>query len=816
MPLPLRPQPRATHRHTPTAPRQGWRLTALACSALIAMATQAQPVPTAAPQGAAVAPVALDLPAAPLAQSLNALAQRTGVQVVFASSLSAGRTAPAVRGTYTARQALDQLLAGSGLAARPADGGKTFVVEQAGQAAPSAAPGAAASLDEVKVTAAAEVSATTEGLPEYAARTTTLGLMEQAPREIPNSVSVVTRQRIEDQNFLRVEDAMQYTTALKVTTYGTGRFTVESRGYGIDRYQIDGVSSSVQTGDNDFALAMFDRVEVWRGPAGLLQGAGDPGGTVNFVRKRAQPVFGFNARASAGSWNHYYTEADITGPLDAEGRLRGRLVAAYEDRHYVTDHVFTRQPLGYGTLEYDFTPNTTLSVGHSAQHALRRPFWGYAAYADGGYPDLDRSTYIGALWNRSSQLMRRSFAELEHRLEGGGRAVLTANYLDSNENTTLGFGNSYVDRATGDMTVSPYFYLRHQSETNLQGMLTLPVQWRGFKQEFVVGASHQRRTSRDAYNGSTWGDNGFLLNVFAPNPDVPRPDVTIDPAYANNDLRQSAVFGQARIRISQPLVLLAGARVTWYESRDLIDRANDSRENAKAVPYAGAVYELSPTWSAYGSYSAIFNPQTSRNRSGAYLQPRAGHQVEVGIKGEHLDGKLASSVGIYRIEDVNRAITDPDFPEASIAAGKVRSQGLEAELTGRLSPRWNLTAGYGYNTTRVLRSSPDQEGKPFTTVFPRHSFSLWTDYRFDGGWSLGAGARVRSAIFNNIDGAHWGQGSVTLLSLQAGYQITPKTRVTVTVNNLLDRKYLDRPDGWTRQSYYGEPRSVMATLSYKY
>ena len=87
-------------------------------------------------------------------------------------------------------------------------------------------------------------------------------------------------------------------------------------------------------------------------------------------------------------------------------------------------------------------------------------------------------------------------------------------------------------------------------------------------------------------------------------------------------------------------------------------------------------------------------------------------QFEVGLKGEHFDQRLATSMALYRIEDVNRAIADPDHPDASIAAGKVRSQGLEAELTGRITPRWNITAGYGYNTTKVLRASPEQEGKP--------------------------------------------------------------------------------------------------------
>lgn len=788
-----------------TSPRT--RLSALAAGALLALAAHAQ----------GLSPRPIDLPAAPLEQSLNTLARKTGVQIVFASPLAAGRTAPAVRGTLTPRQALEQVLAGSGLAVRVADGGQTYVVERAAAGSTSgnsATPGQ--TLSEVRVTAAAHASATTEGSPDYKARAITLGLGEQSMRETPNSISVVTRQRIEDQNFVTIEDAMQYATALKVTTYGTNNFQLESRGYGIDRYQIDGVPSSVRVYENNFSLAMFDRIEIWRGPAGLMQGAGDPGGTVNMVRKRAQNAFGFNARASVGSWRHYYGEADVTGPLNADGSLRGRLVAAYQDRHYFTDHAYSRVPMVYGTLEYDFSSQTTLSVGHSHQPTKNRPFFGVAAYEDGSYPDLTRSTFIGAIWNQQDQKADRSFAELEHRFDGGGKAVLSTNRTRRHNQGDIAWGNSMVDPATGDMLVVPYYSWRDENETNLHGQITLPLTWRGLPQELVLGASHQSFDSASAYNRLTWGQNGFTQNVFTPNPDVPKPVVAIDPPTSLPTQRQSALFGQARLRLWEPLTILVGGRVGWYETTDDLRPTSNQKVDAEFTPYAGAVLDLSGQWSVYGSYSSIFNPQSARNASGDFLKPRAGKQFEVGLKGEHFDQRLATSMALYRIEDVNRAIADPDHPDASIAAGKVRSQGLEAELTGRITPRWNITAGYGYNTTKVLRASPEQEGKPFTTVFPRHTFSLWTDYRFDGGWSLGGGARLRSAIYTEDAGLRWGQGSVAVFSAQAGWQATPKTRLTLTVNNLFDRKYIDRPDGWTRQTYYGEPRSLMAMVSYKY
>ncbi|GAB1436897.1 hypothetical protein MASR2M32_31470 [Sphaerotilus sulfidivorans] len=349
-------------------------------------------------------------------------------------------------------------------------------------------------------------------------------------------------------------------------------------------------------------------------------------------------------------------------------------------------------------------------------------------------------------------------------------------------------------------------------------MVTLPVTWNGLPQEFVAGASYQKFKSTSAYNASTYGQNGFVQNIYAPQASQPKPVISLD-APGRAQQTQSALFGQARLRATSALTLLAGARLSWVKNQDLDDPASDREENARVVPYAGAVFDLTREWSLYGSYSSIFNPQSDKNFEGAFLAPRKGNQVEFGVKGEHLDRRVTSSLSVYRIEDVNRAITDPDpaHPNAAIAAGKVRSQGGEAELTGRLTPEWNLTAGYGYNTTKQVVASPDTEGKPFTTTFPRHTFSLWSDYRLAAvpGLSLGGGVKVRSSIYSIDGGMRWGQGGYSVWSVQAGYDLSTKLKASLTVNNLFDRTYFDRPDGWTRQSYFGEPRNVMLTLAYK-
>lgn len=753
-----------------------------------------------------------DIAPGPLGRALSSVAVGADIALSFDPALTEGLTSPALTGSYSGRDALLRLLEGSGLEIVPrSDGSYTL------RKLPPAATNAH-TLRPLRVTTTDVVDPTTEGSRSYTSRAITIAGGAHALRETPQSVSVVTRQRMDDQNMTTIEDAMKYTTGMKVTNYGYGgSAAVESRGYTIDHYAVDGVSSSARVYEGNFNLAMYDRLEVWRGPAGLLQGSGEPSGTINLVRKRAQGEFGLSAKLSAGSWDYYQGTVDVTGPLNDDASLRGRLVVAYEDRGYYVDHAWSRSPMVYGTLEYDFTPDTTLSLGLTAQRSLSRPFFGLSAYEDGSYPDISRSTFLGTDWNRQDQRSTRSFVELEHRLADGGSAKLTASYLDRSEHAAFEWGNGFIDPLTGDVPMVPYFSKSYVKEVNIDGQLVLPVSWRGLDQEFLIGANYQRFTTDSAYNGTSWGQNGFDLNTFHPDIHVPKPDVAIDPL--DHDVQtQGALYGQARIKPWQPVTLVAGARLSWFRNHQQYALTPEydyqERTNAKLVPYVGIVGEISRDFSLYGSYSNIFAPQNAQRFDGSFLAPRHGNQYEVGIKGSHFDQRLNTSLALYRIEDANRAMTDPLHPDFSLAAGKVRSEGVEAEVSGALTDHWNLTAGYGYNTTKVLKDSPETEGRPFTTTFPKNSFSLWTDYRFDNGLGIGGGVRYSGSIYNDSDGVRWGEGGYSVYSAQMNYQLTPELKGSVTINNLFDKRYLDRPEGWSRQNYYGDPRNVMFTLLY--
>mgnify|MGYP001951982019 FL=1 len=167
-------------------------------------------------------------------------------------------------------------------------------------------------------------------------------------------------------------------------------------------------------------VALYDRIEVWRGPAGLLEGAGEPSGTLNLARKRAHGEPSLQAAGMAGSWNKLRTELDLNRPLNEAGSLRGRVVAVHDQRDSFVDEVMQRSNTVYGTLEYDFSPSTTVSVGHTAQRGRSVAFAGLPLIAGGQSPDYARSTFLGSRNGIKQDRGRSSFAELEHRTDAGG------------------------------------------------------------------------------------------------------------------------------------------------------------------------------------------------------------------------------------------------------------------------------------------------------------------------------------------------------------------------------------------------------------
>lgn len=238
------------------------------------------------------------------------------------------------------------------------------------------------------------------------------------------------------------------------------------------------------------------------------------------------------------------------------------------------------------------------------------------------------------------------------------------------------------------------------------------------------------------------------------------------------------------------------------------------------VPAVALMWDFHPQYTAYASYAETFVVQSQLNAAQQLLDPRTGKQVELGVKSEFLHKRLQAHAAVFRILDENRAVADPAVQGASIAGGKVRSQGVEAEVSGQPQPGWDVVAGYAYNDTRYLKAPVTQQGQVFSPITPRHSVNLFTRYAFTSpalrGFSIGGGVSYRSAFYAQSGALRITSGDYALLNAQVGYQINDRLSVNLGVDNLLDKTYYEKVSGISRQNFYGEPRRVTVALKARY
>lgn len=755
--------------------------------------------------GTSPAPVQFSIQAQSLAQALNDWSRQSRVQLIVQQGLVAGKSAPAVTGAWTPRQALDRLLAGSGLVAMQE--GNAVVIQTAARGEESG------SLAAVTVVAQADRDATSEGSGSYAAHATSIYKGANSLREIPQSVSVVTRQQIEDRQLTTIQEALNVVTGVRLSGYD-GQESPAVRGFSMS-VQADG--APIQSGGvgND-TLVQFDRVEVLRGPSALLSGTGEPGGTVNYVRKRPQKEFAMAGSARIGSWNRRAVDLDVGGPIGAEGRLRARGVAYREDQDSFYDEGFSHYSLLFGTLEYDFTPATTLSL--SATYGRRDWIvnWGLPRYTDGGLPARD--AFVGSNRPSSHQAPELS-AELSHQFDSGWRARVLLNRARANIDQ-YSFYNAAINRQTGRAAAGSAGHL-DESRTfdSLDAYATGPLTLFGRQHEFTVGYNAAKREYLSSQSYTSNSGRAVLVDrdfYFSP---LTSQSLTVT--------EQSGIYGTARLKLTDALTGIVGVRWSDYDtkSRTVWQRptpwnVSTARTRGEFTPYGGLVWDLSPELSWYASYADTFVPQTQFDYNGKVIDPRVGWQAESGVKGQFLNGRLNASAAVFYIRDSNRAMVDPDHIGCTgssagtcyVNAGEVASKGWEAELSGRLAPGWDISAGYTYNRTKYLRDSTAANvGATFSSQTPTHLLKLWTQYR-SGDWTIGGGVNAQSKIYSGS----YRQGGYATASAKIGWQPSRHWNVSLLVNNLFDRTYLRQIGSAGFNNFYGTPRSVLLSARWTY
>jgi len=697
----------------------------------------------------------------------------------------------------------------------------------------AAAERQARTLDTLTVSAAR--GASTEGTGSYASSATTLFKGVQGIRQTPQPVTVISRQLLTDRALPDLHDVLQNTPGVTVDYVDSERVTYFSRGFSIDALQIDGLSID-QSGSVFIQpdTAVMDRVEILRGAAGLLRGAGNPSATVNLVRKRPTTAFQGNASLTLGSWDRRRGEADLSGALNAAGTLRGRVVAAYDEKDFFQHGRQEEKRTVYGVIEADLGASTLLTASLQQTDLEATGSWGGLPSAfDGSSLQLPRSTYLGADWNQWNRYNQQAFLSLEHRFSSGWSARLAYEF------TRFGYTDDFVQTSfSRSNTRDPYLVDvstaiygdagSHQNAVNF--VAEGPFQLFGREHHLTLGA--EGRNVKTA-NSSGYFNINPLRNVDAR---------TWDPytSYAapqegdtgtfyegiDNATRQEGVFALARLSLTDPLTALVGARLNWWEYSVPTRPASNYSVDRELTPYAGLVYDLSPTLSAYASYSEIFVPQSAYQRNGELIKPITGQDYEAGIKGEFLQGRLNAALSLFRINNVGRAMDDTTSPDpclpyytngyCKVDGGKSRSQGWELEVAGQVTDSWQVMAGYTNTRTEYLRdASAGNLGQPLRSIDPRHLLRLFTTWRLPNAWDalrIGGGVQAQSDSYVTSRGVTGRQGGHAVWNLMAAWDINEAVGVQLNVNNLFDKSYFRKYGPNTFGNYYADPRNVMLSL----
>ncbi|MCZ8391869.1 TonB-dependent siderophore receptor [Achromobacter xylosoxidans] len=654
----------------------------------------------------------------------------------------------------------------------------------------------------------------------------TLGKLPLSVRETPQSISVIGPEQMRQQNLQTLDDVMRHATGITVQPHSRLTTAYYSRGFKIDSFEQDGVPTmmgNVAATPED--VAVFERVEILRGANGLLHGAGNPAATINLVRKRPQRETTFGGELSAGSWDRYRAMADLGGPLNDSGSVRGRVVGVLEDRGFFYQAANQKTGLFYGVGEVDLGPGTVLSAGLQYQRVRSNPppsMGGVPRYKDGSPLGLKRSTNLESIDSHSNWNTTRLFADLEHRFGPGWTAKLSFNHLKSDSEMKYLTGMGGVDPKTGTGTTLYGQGIRYDnSQTSFDAYVSGPIELFGRRHELLVGANSLRTTWENSNAVALGTVHGTPIDVFNWNPhDVPSYDVGPYKSDGRNPEREQGVYGMGRFSLADPVTLVLGGRFDWSR---LASPTAEKRVNAKFTPYGGLIVDLNRQWSLYGSYAQVFKPQSEKDRDGKMLDPMTGTNYEVGVKGE-LAEALNVSLALFQIDQKDRAQVEPSPVPCrgrncpSIPGGKVRSRGFEIEAAGNITPYWNLAAGYTFNTTRYLTDTRSA-GLALASFTPRHIFRLWTEYALPGlarRLSVGGGVQVQSGFYNVAGPITLRQGGYALADMRVAYRVDKHVTVALNANNLFDRVYYQRLNDASWTNYYGEPRNFMLTVRAEY
>ncbi|MEE1888195.1 TonB-dependent siderophore receptor [Pseudomonas carassii] len=770
-----------------------------------------------------------DIAAGALGDVLSQFARQAGVAISFDAAQVAGKRSAGLQGSYGVQEGFAALLHGQGLQAQWSADGYVLV-------AVAGSPGAL-ELGATTINSQA-LGSTTEGTGSYTTGTTSSATkLNLSLRETPQSVTVVTRQRMDDQNMKTLDDVLQGATGITIMKNGGERSMYSARGQLIDTLQIDGIPTNISNAYSMDAISkpttdIYDRVEIVRGATGLMEGAGNPSASINLVRKRPTREAQALAEVSAGSWDDYKGMLDVSSPLNGEGTLRNRTVLSYNNANSYLDTAQKENQLFYSVFEADLSADTLVTLGFTYQKERNSGYdWsGLPTRPNGEFYPISRSTSLTGKWNHLDKRNTTLFGDVQRQLGNDWKLVVAASQTWA-KSDFLGNFTTRVDGSEDRFSLQPRHFRYNDTQTSVDTYLTGPFQLLGRQHELVLG-SNVRKDDFDYHGGNDVGYSYLFdmndLDAFNP----PRPTgLAVNKWKYNKTQEQEGIYAAGRFSLTDSTRLILGSRVSWFKTQSLthVTRKIEGEysANREVTPYAGLIQDLDENWSAYASYTEIFKPQDNLGTDGRILKPMTGSNYEIGLKGEFLEKRVTTAIALFQADQTGRpeALSDseaetlcPALPNGCYASSdKVRNRGIDLELAGELLPGWNLSAGYTYTQSKYIAGA--QKGEDFSASAPRHLLKIATDYRLPGnfnhvrvGGSFHAQSKMTYTDAEVSDTFKIEQKPYTLTNLHAVYEISPNMELQYNLDNVFDKKYIQTTGNDNYWNFYGEPRNFNLTL----
>ena len=655
-------------------------------------------------------------------------------------------------------------------------------------------------------------------------------------RELPQSVSEISREMIELASMTDMDDLMMNVTGVNVSLYDTQRPLYFSRGFQITDFQVDGIPTYSGSTNQEYDTALYERVEVIRGANGLLSGVGTPSATVNLVRKRPTKEFAASVAASLGSWDRQRGVVDVSTPLTEGGALRSRFVVAYQDSDSFRDRYREDKTAVLGVIEGDVGENTTLAVGYQNQdNNPEGTIWGTIPIfaADGSVAQLPVSSSFAPEWTEWQRESSTVFADLEHRFNEDWKLRASVSRTEGEVFSLRVYATGFPDIETGEgLTLLGAVGAGEDTRDSIDLYLTGTYDLFGRNHTLVAGANAYEIESVTPGFTSLASWSYPVPDAWNYDGQAPLPTYSRTGSFRTATTEQFGVYVANRFSLTDALSAVVGARVTsWETGTDnfdttgaFVNTTGSFEVNDELTPYIGLVYDINQTYSLYASYTDIFNPQNYKDKDNNLLEPVLGSNAEVGLKAEYLGGKLILSTALFTTKQDNYAVRDMTQPENSLPDGSsayigvdgTQSEGIEFSVSGLITDQWTINAGYTYVDTK--RHGNDR----IWTNLPEHSVQLSTHYDFAGTLDpliLGGGFNWSGEIVGygvthpiEEDGVTFKQGSYLLANLYATWRFDDAWSASLSATNLFDKTY------WANIDYanYGEPRNVSFTVKWKY